>query len=147
MTRLEKIKLAIEKGYTYDEVTGKVYGVRGKEITSIIKGYITIGIKLNYKTYRLAAHQFGYYIKYGRIVDYIDHKDGNRTNNKIDNLREVTNQQNTFNNKKSKGYYFNGYSYCTQIVLDNKNIYLGSFITEQEARKAYLDAKKIYHII
>jgi hypothetical protein len=33
MTRLEKIQLAIEKGFTYDEVTGKIYGIYGKEIT------------------------------------------------------------------------------------------------------------------
>lgn len=32
MTREEKIKLAIYKGITYDATTGKVFGVRGKEI-------------------------------------------------------------------------------------------------------------------
>jgi len=28
MTREEKCKLAIEKGYTYDKITGKIYGIR-----------------------------------------------------------------------------------------------------------------------
>ncbi len=33
MTRLDRIKLAIQKGFTYNEITGKIYGIRGKEIT------------------------------------------------------------------------------------------------------------------
>jgi hypothetical protein len=34
-----------------------------------------------------------------------------------------------------------------QIKLNNKTICLGSFETEADARDAYLNAKKIYHII
>jgi hypothetical protein len=35
----------------------------------------------------------------------------------------------------------------SQIVLNKKSIYLGLYETEEEAHKAYLDAKKIYHKI
>jgi hypothetical protein len=148
MTREEKIKLAIEKGFTYDEMTGKIYGVRGNEITCKLNGYINLFICLDNKKYNLKGHQLAYYIKYGKIVDCIDHRDGNRANNKIDNLREVTKQQNNQNRTKAKGYYHfkRDNNFKAQIKVDNKTIHIGYFNTEQEARQAYLDAKKKYHI-
>jgi hypothetical protein len=149
MTREERIKLAIEKGYTYDEVSGKIFGVRGSEIISKKNKYIFIKIRLNKIIYQLYAHQFAYYSKYNKVVDYIDHIDGDRSNNKINNLREVTNQQNTFNRKEVKGYFFNSkiIKYEPRITLNNKQIYLGRFNTELEARNSYLEAKEKYHLI
>ena len=78
----------------------------------------------------------------------IDHIDKNPLNNFIENLRLVTRQQNTFNTN-AKGYYWdkNAKKWKAQIHLDRKSKYLGYFETEQEAREAYLKAKKIYHII
>ena len=35
--------------------------------------------------------------------------------------------------------------YEAQIKVNNKSIHLGSFDKEEDARQAYLDAKKIYH--
>lgn len=147
MTRLEKIKLAIEKGFTYDEVTGKIYGVRGKEIKSKINGYIRLYIRNGKKELYLYGHQFAFYYKYKKIVEQIDHINGTKDDNRICNLREVTPQENQHNRTTAKGYYHNGYSYCSQIVLNKKLIYLGSFHTEEEARQVYLEAKKIHHII
>ena len=149
MTREEKIKLAIEKGFTYDEVSGKIYGVKGKEITSKVNGYIKIQIYTNEGKYELKGHQFAFYWKYKKIVEQIDHKDGDRTNNKIDNLREVTNQQNCFNRITTKGYYFckRRNNFVSKIKLNNKVKYIGSFNTEEEARQAYLDTKQKYHLI
>lgn len=149
MTREEKCKLAIEKGFTYDEVTGNIYGIRGGNIIKRKSyGYIDLGLFVNNKHFHLQGHQFAYYYKYGKIVEQIDHIDGNRSNNKISNLREVTHQQNCFN-KKTKGYYFNKdkNKYISQIMIDKKKIHLGLYETEQEARQAYLDAKQKYHII
>lgn len=149
MTRKEKCKLLIEKGYTYDEITGKIFGVKGNEIISKKNKYIFIKIRINKIIYQLYAHQLAYYFKYNKVVDYIDHIDGDRSNNKINNLREVTNQQNTFNNHIAKGYYFikklNKYS--SKISINGKQIYLGIFNTEQEAKQAYLEGKEKYHLI
>lgn len=149
MTREEKIKLAIEKGFTYDEVSGKIYGVKGKEIKSSKSGYIKISMTHNKVKIGLQGHHFAYYIKYNKIViNQIDHIDRDRTNNKIDNLREVTNQQNSFNTK-CKGYSYRKHmnKYQVRIGIDNKIKCLGSFNTEEEARQAYLDAKQKYHLI
>ena len=35
--------------------------------------------------------------------------------------------------------------YVAQLMINNKNMYLGSFDTAAKARQAYLDAKAIYH--
>jgi len=80
---------------------------------------------------------------------HIDHKDGNKLNNCINNLRIVNNQQNCWNRTKAKGFYWNkkNQKWHAQIKLNSKTIYLGCFNTEDEARAAYLAAKQIYHII
>jgi hypothetical protein len=58
-------------------------------------GYITIRVmSLAYQAHRLA---FLYML--GEIPEYVDHIDGNRANNKWDNLRPATSQQNGYNAK------------------------------------------------
>jgi hypothetical protein len=146
MERLEKIKMAIEKGITCNPETGKVYGVKGKELINKVKGYIYISITENKKINRLRAHQFIYYIATGKIVEQIDHINGVRDDNRIENLREVTKSQNQRNRVNAKGYYWNKQNKKWHSSINNNGIiYLGSFNTEQEAHEAYLDAKKIYH--
>lgn len=150
MTREEKCRLAIEKGYTYDEVTGKIFSRFGREITKRHKkGYIFLNIYNKGKIISLLGHQFAYYCKYNRIVDCIDHINGIRDDNRIINLREVTHQQNQYNRTKAKGYHFNKQrnKYHTKIKLNKKTIHIGCFKTEEEARQAYLEAKEKYHKI
>lgn len=79
----------------------------------------------------------------------IDHIDGNRTNNFLVNLRVVTHQQNCMNRTKAKGYCWHKITkkWISSIKVTGKLKHLGYFNTEAEARQAYLDAKKIYHII
>ena len=78
----------------------------------------------------------------------IDHIDRNPLNNNIENLRVVTNQENGWN-QYAKGYSFNKENgkYRAQIRVNGKNIYLGYFENEDDARTAYLNAKAIHHII
>ena len=80
---------------------------------------------------------------------FIDHIDRNRMNNKSENLRIVSHQENNFNRSSVKGYSFYKHQnlFKSRIKINNKLIHLGYFKTENEARQAYLDAKNIYHII
>jgi len=78
----------------------------------------------------------------------IDHKDINITNNNIENLRVVTNQENQWN-RNCKGYCWHKQSQKWQayIKVNGKLKHLGYFLLEEEAHQVYLEAKKIYHII
>lgn len=76
----------------------------------------------------------------------IDHKNNDPSDNRIENLRLVTQQQNSFNNSLRKdnktgfkGVCFNrkANKYQAQIVLDGKIYYCGLFLTAREAGKAY----------
>jgi hypothetical protein len=150
MTRQEKIQMAIDKGITCDVNTGRVYNVKGYEFNKLHSGrYKVIGLHKNNKSYKLLQHQFIYYTATGKIVEQIDHINGDKTDNRIVNLREVTNQQNQHNQTKAKGYNWNkkANKWQSQIRLNNKKIHLGLFDTEVEARNAYLKAKEVYHTI
>tara|TARA_R110002111_G_scaffold257699_1_gene326163 strand:+ start:53 stop:538 length:486 start_codon:yes stop_codon:yes gene_type:complete len=81
----------------------------------------------------------------------IDHICGTRPkDNRIENLRILNHQQNSFNNLHyAKGYYFHKpyNKYQARIQINNKIICLGYYDTQEEAREAYLKAKPLYHII
>lgn len=112
-------------------------------------GYKIIAISLkHYKLHRIIAYLFiGLDIEDKKKI--IDHIDGNKLNNNLENLRIVTNQQNNFNRPTAKGIWYDKTrnKFKPHLELNGKSIYLGRFDTEEEARQAYLDAKKIYHVI
>ena len=83
----------------------------------------------------------------GNGIDDIDHIDGHKLNNAVNNLRIVTHQQNNWNQTRAKGYCKQGNKWHAQIRINRKAIYLGLFDNEIDARNAYLNAKRLYHII
>ena len=116
-------------------------------------GYIRI--TLNYKSY--AAHRLAWLYVYGSFPkNQIDHINQDRSDNRINNLRDVTVQQNAFNlplkvtNKH--GYtgiewHKNMQKYRAQIKINYKSKHLGYFDCPKEAHQAYLKAKAELHII
>jgi hypothetical protein len=149
MNRLEKCLILKSKGYTYDPETGKIFGVIGKEIKSKHKnGYICIGGSTHFKG-NLYGHHYAWYMIYGNVdFNLLDHINRNPLDNRICNLRIVNHQENSFN-KDNKGYCFNKNKnkWQSQIMVNYKQIHLGLFNTEEEAKNAYLIAKQKYHII
>jgi hypothetical protein len=147
MTRLEKCELLKSKGYTYDKETGKIFGIYGKEIKNKSDGYINLVSDGNFK--KLYGHHFAWYMTYGN-VDFIelDHHNTIKTDNRICNLR-ISNRFQQTQNTNAKGYSWNknNKKYVSQIMVNRKLIFLGYYNTEEEARNAYLEAKKKYHII
>jgi hypothetical protein len=87
MTRLEKIKLAIEKGYRYNEKTGIVTSPKGKELNRANNmGYIYLAPYKDGKTHMLLVHQFAWYCVYKETVECIDHINQVKTDNRIENF-------------------------------------------------------------
>ena len=125
---------------------------RGRKVGSavgsrMISGYINLNIKGRY----FYIHRLVYLFHTGRWPEVIDHIDCDRSNNKIENLREVSKSQNALNTKslhpgnKSgfKGVYWSKVAskWVAQCTTNRKTIYLGCFDDPVEAAKkikAYL---------
>ena len=112
---------------------------------------ITINNKL-IRRHRLIAFCFLGLENINEVIsgeDVIDHEDGNKLNNSVNNLRITTGAGNNQNYTKAKGYSWHKRSkkWRAHITLNGRQIHLGLFTTEQEARQAYLNAKPIYHTI
>lgn len=83
----------------------------------------------------------------------IDHKDGDKTNNAWENLRQVTDAVNAQNQRKAKiqsksgllGVRINGIYFQAVIGVDGRNMYLGTFKTAKEAHERYLEVKREIH--
>lgn len=125
---------------------GSLFYISSKEKAGQLnpQGYIDIRIARQvYKAHRLI---FAYF--YGSFDPEleIDHINGNRSDNTIENLRLATRQQNVFNSKLSKANTsgFKGVSlhkktglWRAQIRFNNKKMLLGMFEHPEEASAAY----------
>ena len=118
-------------------------------------GYLAINLFLTSGKRKVKVHRL-VYLAYNPDFDIwdsgkeniIDHRDGSPSNNKIENLQNITQQQNTFNNHTAKGYYLTkSGKYEAQIGVDGKKEYIGYYDTPEEARQAYLAKKAILHNI
>lgn len=100
------------------------------------------------KRYLIYMHREILDLKKGdkKQADHINH---NTLDNRNLNLRIVTHQQNHWNQRNTKGYYWckRWKKYVARIKLNGRDMYLGGFDAPEEARKAYLEAKERYHVI
>ena len=135
-------RLTKTRGYAIGEIAG----------TPMLHGHILIGINKK----RMLAHRLAWLYVYGTWpVDQIDHINGNPTDNRLINLRESTQAENTQNkrtaSKRSKSGLL-GVHWCirsnkwiAKIMLNGTNRYLGSFNSDEAAFNAYLLAKRVLH--
>lgn len=103
----------------------------------------------------LRAHRIGWAIFYGEWPNgEIDHINGNRSDNRIENLRIANRFENMKNTKKPttnksgfKGVSWHSDGKCWQahIRADNKNYYLGHYDTAEKAHEAYVKAADKLH--
>lgn len=110
------------------------------------KGYRCI--KIDGKLYQ--AHRVGWALAHACWpTGSIDHKDRNRDNNRLDNLRAATNSQNSANSKRPihntsglKGvtWHKQRQKWASQIRKNGKNMHLGLFETPEAAHEAYKQA-------
>ena len=135
--------------------TDKQYNAWNTRYSNVIAGHKHLkcmGIKILSKQY--LCHRIIWLYLYGSWPkNQIDHINGNPYDNRINNLRECTNQENSQNKKNYKtnktGFlgvrkYKN--KFRAEITINAKSIYLGVYNTPEEAYEKYLMAKEKYHI-
>lgn len=122
-------------------------------------GYLVVSTRRRGKTYPLRVHRVvvecltGNAIPAGMVVDHID---GDRANNARHNLRVVRPAENCRNmtrtpsHNRSSGlmgvrFYRRTGRWSAQIVVNGRQHHIGYFATREEARDAYLAAKKEFH--
>ena len=112
------------------------------------KGYLRSSV--NGKSYRV--HRLVFLYHHGYMPEQVDHIDGNRTNNRIENLREATSAQNNQNRKVTsksgiKGVVWHKQSkkWVASICLNRKSIHLGSFLSIEEAALVANRARQLAH--
>lgn len=136
------------------------YNVKGNwkkmAIDKTYNGYKKIHFKSNGTMHNIRLHRLVFFIHFpswniydGSNDNSIDHIDGDKLNNNSANLRCVTNQENTFNRTKAKGYHWNKSQnkWRAQICVNGKKIHLGYYDIEEDAKNAYLEGKIKYHRI
>jgi len=146
----------------YDEKTGDFFAItpRGDRSAGDKCGYVCGGKyrvlrinKVNYLEHRLAW----FYVHSQWPNGQIDHINGIKTDNRIENLRDVTARCNAQNIRKPHARNKSGFLGVHQRKSDGKwvaviNIdgkgrskFLGSFTAPDIAHNAYLIAKRKYH--
>lgn len=142
--RVKRIEGVVMAERTYGKIK-YTYKEKILKCTIVKEGYHISGISINKKqknflTHRLVAIHF---IPNPHNKPQVNHIDGNKLNNSIENLEWVSNRENNCHLSKSKkktsqfiGVYFDRNKWRSNINCKSKNIYLGAFDTEEEAYQA-----------
>jgi HNH endonuclease/AP2 domain len=136
--------------YRYGQLFWKVRNSNrirvGQSAGTLIKGGY-VHIKANGKFY--LRHRLIFIWHHGReATTGLDHINRIPGDDRIENLRECTHQENHFN-RDPKGYtwYKPTGKWRAQIMVSGRQIHIGYYDTEEAARAAYLAAKAVHHQI
>lgn len=147
--------------FFYPSPEGKLYWLKPRtnrlepfdEAGTLDRHYLMV--KVAYKKY--AVQRIVWAMRNGRDIPEgyeLDHKDRNKLNNRIDNLRLATPSQNQSNRAKGKNntsgfkgvsWHKNEQMYYVQIRHKNKQYHLGAYRTAIEGAVAYNEAAKRLH--
>ena len=155
----EKLSKMIEfrEGVPYWIIENGTRGKIGNE-AGTIKGcrHRYIFISVNKIQRKVGAHRLHWFMYYGSLpVIDIDHIDRDTNNNRIENLRECTHEQNMRNRPRRIGYsseYIgvsrvkNRWRASIGLGKDYGTKFLGSFIDEKDAAIAYDNACRYYNV-
>jgi hypothetical protein len=142
----------------YDPLTGELRWrvTRGKGYAGNIAGRVN---SYGYRRLRVfdrhyQAHRVAWLIFYGCWpVSQLDHINGDRLDNRISNLRDVSPAVNQHNRRRAQrgsasgamGVHPSRTKWRARIELGGRKFNVGTFSTIEEAGKAYLEAKRQLH--
>jgi HNH endonuclease len=156
-TPSNEIMKKIKESFFYEEKTGVIYKktYRNKALNNFIptgtktkQGYL----KIRFFRKTISAHRIAYFLYFKKWPENnIDHINGIRHDNRIENLRIATKRDNARNkefhrkNTRPIGTFFRKdfNKFTAQIHFLNKTLYLGSYKTEKEADMVVKKATKL----
>lgn len=139
---------AIKAKFVCDYKTGELRRLDGKKITfGFNKGYLTANLHGN--TYPVA--RIIYILYHEKVPIIVDHRNGVKLDNRIENLRNCTDMENHWNSGVQKNSSsgvtgvtknHSGSGYIAYIFCQGKNKHLGTFSTIQKATHARWKAEQ-----
>lgn len=140
-------------GFLYSKVKRKILNIGDRVgCLSTNRGDNRYVMKINYKRYYSSRIIFLWH--HGYMPNVVDHKDRDKMNDRIENLRAATHTQNMQNRTSSKRSTSKHLGVCfgtdckkwiSIISIKGKQIHLGYFDTENKAAIAYNNAALIHH--
>jgi hypothetical protein len=149
----------VREVFDYDPHTGAIkWRVKysRKVNAGMPAGYLDSGryVRIRIKGRAYAAHRIAFLYMHGRWpTEFLDHVNGDKTDNRLVNLRECSSAQNNSNRPYTrptragvKGVRLtpNG-SYEARISANGRRIYLGKYDDAESAKAAYQSAALKYH--
>lgn len=115
-------------------------------------GYLTLCVDGTIYT----AHRIAFLYMNGKWPTHdVDHIDGNKLNNRWNNLRDTPTEINCQNRRKPQKNSIHGVlgvrsvtkskTWAARITVNGKTRHLGCYSTQEEASAAYLEAKRRLH--
>ena len=143
----EKLDYNQETGIFTRKISNNIK-IKVGDIAGILHNSGYINIQINCKKYY--AHRLAWLYVYGSLPKgQIDHINGIKTDNRIENLRDVThshNQQNTYKHRNGKligaSYHKQHKKWLSFITINGRMKTIGYFNTEEQAHDAYLKELK-----
>lgn len=139
-----------KNGVLYSRINRKQTTIKEGDVIGGIndKGYLRTYVNnKHYKVHRLVFMMF-----HGYMPNEIDHINGIKTDNRIENLREVTRSQNLCNKTKLKnntsgvkGVCFNNGKWRVRVAINNKRISVGVFDDLELAELVAIEARIKFH--
>jgi len=128
----------------------KYKSLNGKKTGSNLDGYLVTSIKKKL----IYNHRVIFMMHYGYFPYHVDHINGIKNDNRIENLRPATKAENGYNRKTSKNntsgakcVRWNKSAKCwmVSIGVNGKTKYIGSFKDFELAELVSIEARNKYH--